>query len=254
MNKNDIELIYNPGDEPMSVAVLLSGSGTNFLEIYEEQKQLQEKGEKNFGRIDVVFTNVPNCIGAQIAEEYGITVVELSSKKYFELVGKDPDDEQARAYYDAAVIQMIEQVCAPEIIVLAGYRRRLSQIFLDRYKNRVLNLYPGDITKDYLIKGVDASIQALRAGENTLKCTVYLQRSSQRFGPALLQSKPISLEGFSESDKGLMSEKIREEGEWIIFPYAVHNLLAKGCIGIDGEDNVYMGGVKLEQAGLQHGG
>lgn len=254
MNKNDIELIYNPGDEPMSVAVLLSGSGTNFLEIYEEQKRLESKGRPNYGRIDVVFTNVPNCIGAQIAQEYGIDVVELSSKKYFELVGKDPDDEHARAFYDAAAIQMIEQVCTPDIIVLAGYRRRLSHIVLDRYKNRVINLYPGDITKDYLVRGVDASIQAIRATEKEIRCTVYLQRADQRFGPALIQSKEISLEGFGESNKNLMSEKIREEGEWIIFPYAVHNLIAKGCIGIDSEDNVYMDGVKLEPSGLKHGG
>lgn len=254
MNKNDIELIYNPGDEAMSVAVLLSGSGTNFLEIYEEQKRLQERGEKNFGRIDVVFTNVPNCIGAQIALEYGIAVIELSSKKYYELIGKDTDDDQARAFYDAAVINMIEQVCSPDLIALAGFRRRLSRVFLDRYRNKVINLYPGDITKEYLIKGVDASVQALRAGENSLKCTAYLQRSDQRFGPALIQSAPISLEGFSEHDKALMSEKIREEGEWKIFPYAVHNLIAKGCIGVDSEDNVYMDGVKLEPSGLQHGG
>ena len=254
MNKNDIELIYTPGGEPMSVAVLLSGSGTNFLEIYEEQKRLQQRGEKNFGRIDVVFTNVPNCIGAQIAEEYGIAVVELSSKSYFELIGKDADDDQAREYYDAAVIQIIEQVCTPDLIVLAGYRRRLSSVFLDRYNNRVINLYPGDITKDYLVRGVDASVQALRAGEKEIKCTVYLQNADQRFGPSLIQSKPISLAGFSENDRNLMSEKIREQGEWIVFPYAVHNLIAKGCIAIDSEDNLYMGGVKLERAGLQHGG
>ena len=254
MNKNDIEAIYNPGDDPMSVAVLLSGSGTNFLEIYEEQKRLENKGRKNYGRVDVVFTNVPNCIGAQIAQEYGIPVVELSSKKYFELIGKDPDDDQARAYYDSAAIQMIEHVCTPDLIVLAGYRRRLSSVFLDRYKNRVVNLYPGDITKDYLVKGVDASIQALRAGESSIQCTVYFQKDDQRFGPTLIQSSPISLEGFTESDKNLMSEKIREEGEWKIFPYAVHNLLAKGCISIDSEDNIYMDGVQLESSGLQHGG
>ncbi len=83
---------------------------------------------------------------------------------------------------------------------------------------------------------------------------MYLQRHGERFGPAIIQSKPISLEGFTESDKNLMSEKIREEGEWKIFPYAVHNLIAKGCLAIDKEDNLYMDGVKLERAGLQHGG
>jgi len=254
MKTSQIELIHNPGNQPMSVAVFLSGSGTNFIAIYEEQKRLEKKGEENYGRIDVVFTNAPNCKGAQIAEEYGIPVADLSSKKYFHLINKHPDDDEARDYYDAAVISAVEQVCSPDIIVLAGYRRRLGSLFLNRYKNRVINLYPGDTTKDYLVKGVDASVQALRAGERSIQCTVFLQKENERFGPALLQSKPISLKGYSQDDKGLMNEKIREEGEWKIFPYAVHNLIATGCLGVDKDDNVYMDGVKLERAGLQFGG
>lgn len=254
MNKPEIELIYNPTNKPMSVAVLLSGSGTNFIAIHGEQKRLEKMGEKNYGKIDVVFTNVPNCKGSQLAEEYGIPVVNLSSKKFFELLDSDPNDEEIRDYYDASVISQIESVCSPDLIVLAGYRRRLGSMFLNRYKNKVLNLYPGDITKEYLVKGVDASIQTIRAGEDSIKSTVYLQSVDERFGPALLQSKPISLKGYSEKDKDLMNEKIREEGEWKIFPYSVHNLIAKGCIGIDVEDNIYMNGVKLERSGLQHGG
>jgi len=254
MNKNKIEPIHNAGDGPMSVAVFLSGSGTNFIAIHEEQKRLQKKGEKNYGRIDLVFTNVPNCKGAQLAEEYGIPVANLSSKKFFEIIEKHPNDEQTRNSYDAAVICAIEQVCTPDVIVLAGYRRRLGGLFLNRYKNRVINLYPGDTTKDYLVKGVDAAIQAINAGEAFIQCTVFLQKENERFGPALLQSAPISLQGFTEDDRGLVNEKIREEGEWIILPYAVHNLIAKGCLGVDGEDNLYLEGVKLEKAGLQFGG
>ncbi|MFB3147369.1 MAG: phosphoribosylglycinamide formyltransferase [Thermodesulfobacteriota bacterium] len=253
MNTSQIELIHNPDNRPMSVAVFLSGSGTNFIAIYEEQKRLEKAGEKNYGRIDVVFTNVPNCNGSQIAEEYGIPVVDLSSKKYFDLLNKDPNDEETRDYYDGAVITAVEAICSPDIIVLAGYRRRLGSLFLNRYKNRVINLYPGDITKDYLVKGVDASVQAIRAGEEVTKCSVFLQKENQRFGPALLQSKPISLKGYSQNDKDLMNEKIREEGEWKIFPYTVHNLIAKGTLGVDKEDNVYMDGVKLDKSGLQFG-
>ena len=254
MNKNKIEPIHNAGDGPMSVAVFLSGSGTNFIAIHEEQKRLQKKGEKNYGRIDLVFTNVPNCMGAQLAEEYGIPVANLSSKKFFEIIEKHPDDEQMRDSYDAAVITTIEEFCEPDIIVLAGYRRRLSSRFLKRYHNRIINLYPGDITKDYLVRGIDAWVKALTAGEDSIKCSVYMERDNERFGSAIVQSRPISITGFTEDDRGLVNEKIREEGEWIILPYAVHNLIAKGCLGVDGEDNLYLEGVKLEKAGLQFGG
>lgn len=253
MNKLHITPIYTPNDQPMSVAILLSGSGTNFIALYEEQKRLEKKGEKFYGRIDLVFTNVPNCKGAQIAEEYDIPVARLSSKKFFELLQKHPDDEKSREYYDASAILAIEEICKPDLIVLAGYRRKLSNIFLKKYKNKVINLYPGDITKEYLVRGVEAYVQAIRAGEDNIKCTVYLERENKRFGSAIIQSKPISLTGLTETDKEFIVEQIREKGEWKIFPFAVHKLIANGCIEVDEQDNIYLEGVKVNQEGLQFG-
>jgi len=254
MDISRITPIYAHPGKPMSIAVFLSGSGTNFLAIYEEQKRLEKTGEKNYGRIDLVFTNVPNCKGAKLAEEYGIPVVSVSSRKFFDLLEKHPDDDGAREYYDACVIVALEEHCIPDLIVLAGYRRRLSNLFLSRYNNKVVNLYPGDITKDYLIKGVEASVQAIRAKQHSIKCSVYLERENERFGALIIQSKPISLEGYTEADKEAVNQKIREEGEWKIFPYAVHNLFAKGCLETDEDNNIYLEGVKLESDGLQFGG
>jgi len=248
-----IELIYKPDDKPMSVAVFVSGSGTNLVALYEEQKRVEGMGEKNYGRIEVVFTNAPGCRGAEIARGFEIPVVCLSSKSYFEILGKSPDDEESRNHYDAATIALIEEISTPQLIVLAGYRRRLSGLFINRYQNRILNLYPGDITKPYLVRGVDASIQALRAGEKTIKCTVFFARERERFGPALIQSQPISLEGLKEEDMEEIQEKIRKEGEWRIFPFAVHHLIARGKVGIDGEDNVYVDGVRMPKEGYQFG-
>ena len=248
---NKVKLIYEPKDKPMSVAVLISGSGTNLVAIYEEQKKLERSAEKHYGRVEVVFTNIPECKGAENAQSYGMPTLSLSSKSYFEILGRSPDDESARDYYDASVISLIESFRKPDIIVLAGYRRRFGSLFLNRYKNRVLNLYPGDVTKPNLIRGVDASIQALRAGERYIKCTVFLARENERFGPAIVQSHPISLEGFSEKDKDEIDKRIREEGEWIIYPFAIHNLIAKGRVGIDEDDNIYIDGKGMNKNGYQ---
>lgn len=246
--------IYEPSDEgPMSVAVFLSGSGTNFTAIYEEQMRLQKSGESRYGRIDAVFTNAPRCKGARNAAEAGLPVLSLGSSRYFDALGRSADDEEARDYYDAASITLVEQVCDPDVIVLAGYRRRLGGILLRRYENRVINLYPGDITKDYLVRGIDASVQALRAGEKSISCTVYVQKEKERFGPALVRSRPISLKGFREKDADALNERIRMEGEWKIYPFAVHDLLAKGRVGIDSEDNIYVDGVRVGAGGFEYG-
>ncbi|MEW6143811.1 MAG: formyltransferase family protein [Thermodesulfobacteriota bacterium] len=235
----------------MRVAVFLSGSGTNFTAIYEEGKRLAGIGGKPYAAIAAVFTNVPGCKGALKAAGLGIPVLALSSKLFFSSLGRDPDDKEGRDYYDAAALAMLEGICKPDLIVLAGYRRRLGGMFLSRYRNRVVNLYPGDITKGYLIRGVDASVQAIRAGESSIKCTVYLEREHERFGPALVQSERISLAGYKEEDAETLNELIRSQGEWRIYPYAVHNLIAGGRLGIDEDDNVYLDGKRLGKEGYQ---
>ncbi|MGE5444207.1 MAG: phosphoribosylglycinamide formyltransferase [Ignavibacteriales bacterium] len=247
----EIKLIYKPDNNPMSVAVFVSGSGTNLRALHEEQRRLEESGDKNYGEISAVFTNAPNCMGVEIVKGFRIPVISLSSKSYFEILQKGPDDDEIRDYYDSAAIALIEEICTPDLIVLAGYRRKLGSLFINRYENRIINLYPGDTTKAYLIRGVDASVQALRAGEKEIKCTVFLSREGQRFGPAIIQSQPISLEGLNEENVKEMQEKIREEGEWQIFPFAVHHLIAKGRVGIDSEDNIYIDGVRMTEEGYQ---
>lgn len=251
MNEPIIKPIFEPQGEPMSVAVFLSGSGTNFISIAEEKRRLARAGEKLYGRIDAVFTNAPGSEGAKKAAEYGIPVLGISSKRYFDFLGKSPEDEELRDYYDAAALALIENVCSPDIIVLAGYRRRLGQAFIERYENRILNLYPGDITKSYLVRGVDACVQAVQAGEDSIRCTVYLERRGERFGTALVQSPPVSLAGFMEDDKDAMGAKIREEAEWKAFPFAVHELIAKGRAGIDKNGALYVDGIRLGDAGFQ---
>ena len=235
----------------MKVAVLVSGSGTNFLKIYEEQLRLEKLGEKHYGKVEVVFTNVPNCKGAEEARDLRIPVLSLSSKSFFEILNVSPDDNEARDFYDAATVTLIETICKPDIVALAGYRRRIGGIFLSHYENRIVNLYPGDITKGYLIRGVDAPIQALRAGEGYIKCTVYLEKDGQRFGPSIVQSQPVSLEGYEERDAPKMQEKIRKEGEWRIYPFAIHQLIAKGRLGIDQNDKIYVDGKEMPETGYQ---
>ncbi len=248
---SQIKLLHKPDNKAMSVAVFVSGSGTNLLALYEEQKKLERSGETNYGRIDLVFSNVPNCIGVERAKEFGLPVLTLSSKSYFESLRKSPDDDEARELYDSEVIALIEETCNPDLIVLAGYRRRLSRLFVKKYQNKIVNLYPGDITKPYLVRGVDAAIQALRAGEKEIKCTVYIQAEDERFGPALVQSHPVSLDGFIEQDVEKIQEKIRKEAEWQTLPFAVHHLIAKGRVAMDAGRNIYVDGKRLPRSGFQ---
>lgn len=241
--------VFTPKDSPMKIVIFLSGSGTNMEAIFNIQVNLERMGAKEYGKIECVFTNAPGCEGAKKANAWHIPTVALSSKRFFDVLDIDPNNEEARDYYDASVISLIEAITEPDLIVLAGYRRKLGSKVMHRYRNRILNLYPGDITKSYLVRGVDAAVQALRAGEVSITPTVYFERYRERFGAALVQSKPISLEDFNESEESAMNEKIRREGEWIIYPYAVHELIAKGKVAVDDEGNIWVNGEKLSNKG-----
>ena len=66
----------------------------------------------------------------------------------------------------------------------------------------------------------------------------------------IAQSADISLGGFDIGDVAAMEEKIREQGEWKLFPFVVHGLIANGRAAIDGENNIYVDGQKTGESGF----
>ena len=243
--------LYSDTRRPMKILVLASGRGTNFEKIHSRQTELEQDSGKNYGTVEHVFSNNPEATVLKKAEALGISTSSISSEKFFASLGKHPSDEDGRVLYDSAVISHIEELFEPDLVVLAGYRRRLSGLFTERFPNRILNLYPGDTAKDYLVRGKIACVQALENGEKDIRCTVYLENNPEtRFGTAVAQSADISLEGFGIGDVAEMEEKIREQGEWKLFPFVVHDLIANGRAAIDGENNIYVDGLRTGEAGF----
>lgn len=243
--------LYPDTRRPMKILVLASGRGTNFEKIHSRQTELEQDGGGNYGTVEHVFSNSPKAAVLAKAEALGIRTSSISSEKFFDDLGKPPSDEEGRALYDSAVISHIEKLFEPDLVVLAGYRRRLSRLFTERFPNRIVNLYPGDTTKGYLVRGKIACVQALENGEKTIRCTAYLENDPEtRFGTAVAQSAEISLEGFGIGDVEAMEEKIREQGEWKLFPFVVHDLIANGRVSVDGESNVYVDGQKVGESGF----
>lgn len=243
--------LFSDTRRPMKILVLASGRGTNFEKIHSRQTELEQDGGRNYGAVEHVFSNSPEAAVLAKAEALGISTSSISSEKFFADLGKHPSDEDGRALYDSAVISHIEELFEPDLVVLAGYRRRLSRLFTERFPNRILNLYPGDTTKSYLVRGKIACVQALENGEKSIRCTVYLENNPEtRFGTVVAQSADISLEGFGTGDVAAMEEKIREQGEWKLFPFVVHDLIANGRVAIDGENNVYVDGLQTGETGF----
>ena len=242
-----VPVIRKSKNKPMTMGIFLSGSGTNFDAIV---KYINENNI-NDASIEFVFSNVPDCPGMRKAEGLGFNTFSLSSRKFFEKLGKPPDDEQTREEYDIEVLNILSDYTETDLIVLAGYRRKLGNIFYNSFNNRIINMYPGDITRDYLVTGKPASIQALQNNDDEIKCTVYIDREDTRFGAAILQSKPISLEGYNESNISELDTEIREKAEWTALPCAIFEIIAKERLTIDKAGNLYLDDIQLPENGFQ---
>ncbi len=66
----------------------------------------------------------------------------------------------------------------------------------------------------------------------------------------IAQSADISLEGFGIGDGAAMEEKIREQGEWKLFPFVVHDLIANGRVAIDEGKNIYVDALRTGRSGF----
>ncbi len=242
-----IPVYQKKGLKPMTIGVFLSGSGTNFVAIAE----YLNTNNIDDAAINFVFSNVPDCPGINKARELGLETFSLSSKQFFADLGKSPDDEQSRSLYDTEVLNLLSGHDDTDIIVLAGYRRKLSHLFYQAFNNRIINMYPGDISKDHLVTGVPASLQAVRNSDKSIKCTVYIDSENVRFGKAVLQSKPIQLKGYNENNISELDNVIREKAEWATLPFAIFEIIAKERLTIDEYGQLYLDNKPLPENGFQ---
>ena len=242
-----IPVFRKTNNKPMTIGIFLSGSGTNFDAIVRYIK------DKNIidANIEFVFSNVPNCPGIKNAKNQGFTTFSLSSRDFFAKLGKQPDDVESRKDYDMKVLNTLSDFIETDLIVLAGYRRKLSHTFYSTFNNRIINMYPGDITKDYLITGIPASLQALQNKDKEIKCTVYFDREDVRFGTAILQSKPIELDGYKESNISELDSDIREKAEWTALPFTMIEVIAKQRLSFDEGGQLYLDDLPLPENGFQ---
>jgi phosphoribosylglycinamide formyltransferase-1 len=264
----------------MRYACGVSGSGTNYEKIYERDP----------GKYHVVFSNVPGCAGVMKARKHAAPVVLLDSAKYFREMWElenVPRYGVERNSYDRAVMTLVEQVFngRPDLICLAGYDLWIGDWMANRYYPRILNVHPGD-AKKYIGLGWRPAAKAILAGENGVKSTLFFVDASDDGGPILIQSKSLQLSRWDDELRGIrrfaektdartleqfravvqreennlyksleevstrIQEVLRVEGDWQIYPFAVHGLIAKGRVALDGR-TVYIDGVQMPEEGWQ---
>jgi phosphoribosylglycinamide formyltransferase-1 len=143
-------------------------------------------------------------------------------------VGLFPREDFAdRAERDAAMADWIEERGA-DLIVLAGYMQLLSGAFVERFRNRIVNVHPALLPA---FPGLDAIGQALTAGVETTGVTVHFVDEGVDTGPTILQREV----DVPPDRDGEALELAIHTVEHQLYPEAIR-MIAAGRVRIDADD------------------
>lgn len=153
--------------EPLKIAVLLSGSGTNLQAIVDAIAD----GSLN-ARVVEVISSRPDAYGIVRAQEAGIPVFSMTKDLY--------------ADADAADRMLAERLVASgaEYVVMAGYMRKVGDAILSAFPDRVVNLHPALLPS---FKGAHAIADAFEAGVKVTGVTVHFANAEYDRGPIIAQ-------------------------------------------------------------------
>jgi phosphoribosylglycinamide formyltransferase-1 len=150
------------------VAVLISGRGSNMVALIEAAK------DKNYpAEIALVASNRPDAAGLSRARAAGI-VTEVVDHSVF---GKD------RVAFERALQAVLEKHRI-DLVCLAGFMRLLTDDFVTRWHERMLNVHPALLPA---FKGLDTHKRALEAGVKVHGATVHFVVAEMDSGPIIAQ-------------------------------------------------------------------
>ena len=196
-----------------SIVILISGRGSNLRSILDAGLPL---------RIAAVVSNNPSAGGLDIAKAHGIATAVVDHRGF-----------ASRADFDAALAAEIDRH-QPDLLVLAGFMRILTDAFVERYAGRMINIHPSLLPS---FPGLDTHAAALREGVKIHGCTVHFVTPRLDHGPVIVQAAVSVLPNDSTET---LAQRVLEQ-EHRVFPQALRwfaegrlHLGASGTVTLDG--------------------
>ena len=200
------------------IAVLVSGGGTNLEALFNAQAA----GDLPHGEIVLVLSSNPGAFALERAKRRGVPAIPLSRKQ----LGQEP--------FEAALMKALTQYRV-DLVVLAGFLSILSENFVRRWPDRIVNVHPSLIPafcgKGYY--GLKVHEAALRRGVKVTGATVHLVNEIPDGGRILLQKAVDILPGDTPET---LQRRVMEQAEWALLPKAVEQLAAH--IAAEKEDHL----------------
>lgn len=193
----------------VNVGVLVSGRGSNLQSLIDAV----EEGRLS-ASVKLVLSDQAGAFALERARKHGIAA---------EFV--DAAGHGGREDYDRSLLTRFREA-EVELVLLAGYMRILSPLFVGSFKNRVMNIHPALLPS---FPGLHVQEKALEHGVKFSGCTVHFVDSGVDTGPIIIQAAVPVLD--DDTDESLSERILRQEHR--IYPRAVQ-LYAEGRLKIKG--------------------
>ena len=207
----------------VKIGALASGSGSNFESILQscETGILKEKAI-----IEVLICNKAGAYCMERAKNHNIPYVLIESDKH----------KGTREEFDQKMIEIFDKYKC-KLIILVGYMRFVSQMFIEHFKGNIMNIHPALLPS---FKGMHAHEDALVYGVKVSGATVHFVDPMEDHGPIIIQKcVPV----YDSDTKETLGPRILE-WEHKIFPKAIE-LFCDGRLHVDGRMVKIDGEVKL---------
>lgn len=201
----------------MKIGVLISGRGSNLKALIEACDTPDFRG-----KIALVISNRPNAGGLAVAEAAGIPTLVIDHKEF-----------STRETFDAELDRALTKA-GVELVCNAGFMRILTDGFVEKWRDRQLNIHPSLLPA---FKGLHVHQRALDAGVKITGCTVHFVRPEMDEGPIVAQAAVPVLPGDTAET---LSQRVLE-AEHRLYPLALR-LVVNGHARVV-EEHVVLSGV-----------
>lgn len=196
----------------LPIAVLVSGGGSNLQSIIDRMEQ---------GVLDVdiklVVSNKASAYGLERAKRHNIPHKVLLHTDY-----------ASREAFDEAMVKAIVEagVDSSGAVVLAGFMRIITPVFLSAFENRIINIHPALLPS---FPGAHGQPDAADFGVKISGCTVHFVDEKADHGPIIIQAAVPALCGEDGDALGPRILKLEHR----VFPQALQ-WLAEDRLVIEG--------------------
>ena len=187
-------------------AVLVSGGGTNLQALIDAS----ERGEIPSARIELVISNNPDAYALERARRAGIPTAVCLRKG------------RSREAFEAELSALLKKA-EIDLIVLAGFMAILSESFVRRYPERILNVHPSLIPSfcGEGFYGLRVHQAALDYGVKVTGATVHFVNEIPDGGRIIFQ-KAVEIQDGDTPET--LQRRVMEQAEWILLPRALEKV------------------------------